>query len=745
MIDAQPKQPQILLCASQEQLERAASLFPKLQAHYVNGGDYATLEGRRVVCMGEDLAAFAVGYAAEVKYLPAELPALADPAEALAWAKKHAVPYTTQALEAARPEVVSPTIKPPAPHSAPRVPEAAATVEGEGLPQGVANGSAGEPSSSPPPLATAEPINAAPQVETPDGLRAQVAETAVVGDQSGVVRSDGAAPQSDLSHAEPPPLWDTDQADTLLSERPDAPEAWTQPVAEDMGLPENLWGHEDALPVLPPECYPDAIAAYVTDEAETMGCDPGMLALYCTAICAGAVTDEIRLQVKAASDRWQEPARVWMMVVGDSGLTMKSPTMDAAISHAWKIEREMRVAGGQALKDHELEMRVFEEQKQAYIKKRAKGEVAELPQEPPPPVSERLIIGNATLEAIADVLHQQGMRGALVVADELLGFIVGGMNQYKGGKGSDRTDTLELFNGGPRAIDRKGKAVLIKNWGASVMGGTQPDAIARVGVNLEADGLLQRFSIYLPHYAHKGPDRAGDKEARRRYHAVLDALVKLCARPDLAPVRFSPEASVIVDQARDWIFQTARESWLPAGLRSHLAKWPAMLARYCLTYAAIEAADERHPCVPAVISEHIAAQVWTMMRGTLWDHARHFYLMTLSGAGDKAALRQVAGLILAEGMSEISTRVMMQRSSIFRAAKPPEQRAIVAALCELGWLNPASGKSLITGIPTKYRVNELVHTRFAEIAERERAERGARVVRWNQARAQKQARSPGED
>ncbi len=672
---------QLILCRSEAERERAASLFPRMEVVYVNGGfAWNSLEGRSVVAFGPVLAQQAEGYAAIVKRIDAEIPEAPEPSP-IKWAQANIVQNPV-------------------------------TQVSEGLP-----------------IKPQDTAPASAEVNEPEAPS-----------------SPASSPPAPLDLQGPPPAFDPDEADAHATAPPTRPEAWTQAIGDDFGIPENLWGHEDALPVLPVECFPDAIAAYVADEAEVMGCDPGMLALYCTAICAGAVTDEIQLQVKAASDRWQEPSRVWMMVVGDSGLTMKSPAMEAAISHAWKIEREMRINGAQALKDHAVEVQIFEVQKADYVKKRAKGDVAQMPVDPEPPTSERLIIGNATLEAISDVLLQQGERGALVVADELLGFIVGGMNQYKGGKGSDRTDTLELFNGGPRAIDRKGRAVLIKNWGASVMGGTQPEAIARVGQNLEADGLLQRFTIYLPHYAHEGPDRACDAAARRRYHEVLDRMIKLCARPDMAPVRFSPEASVIVDEARAWIFQTARESWLPAGLRSHLAKWPAMFARFCLTYAAIEAADEREPCIPAAISDHIAAQVWRMMRGTLWDHARHFYLVTLAaGTNDNIALRQIAGLILAEGMKTISTRTMTQRSGIFRAAKEPQRRAIVASLCELGWLNPASGKSMVTGIPTQYRVNDAVHERFGVIAERERKERTARATRWDEAKIQKRARQAGED
>ncbi len=359
------------------------------------------------------------------------------------------------------------------------------------------------------------------------------------------------------------------------------------------------------------------------------------------------------------------------------------------------------------------------------------------------PQSERLIIGNATLEAIADVLLQQGERGALVLADELIG-IIAGMNQYKGGKGADRQDWLEMWNGGPHPIDRKGRAVLIKNWAVSIVGGTQPEAIARIGADLETDGLLQRFSLYLPRHSTHGTDRNPDAHARRRYHEVLDRLTKLTRSPDMAPTRFSPQAYAVITEAREWIFRTAKASWLSAGLRSHLAKWPSMLARLCLTYAAIEAADEHQAAMPPRISEEIALQVWDMMRGTLWKHAEHFYLNTMYGQRpERAGARQIAGLILSANLQEIDARTMTQRSSIFRNAHPMLRRDIIASLCEMGWLNPHGGKSSVTGLPTKYSVNDAVHQAFPHIAEQEREVRAERTKTWNAAKAAN--REPGSD
>jgi len=675
---------QIIICGSEAQRERAAQLFPKLESRYVNGGDWSSIEGCRCVCLGDALAHFAQGYASEVKILPDEIPdEILTPADAMAWAKANAVTY--------------------AQNPAPQV--AAASPSSEDQAAGNDEDGTDVPPAHPAPVA------------------------------SGPSESD----------AEPPPSHDTDFPPDALETRPDAPR-WVPPEAADMGKPADLWGHDEVLPEMPAECYPEALRAYIQDEAEMMGCDPGMLSIYCTAICAGTLTDAIRVQVKAISDRWQEPGRVWAMIVGDSGLTMKSPTLDIAISHAWKIERELRLKGSEVAKEYATECAIYEAQKAEYIKTRAKGNPAQAPNEPLPPISERLIVGNATLEAVADVLLQQGERGVMVLADELLG-IISGMNQYKGGKGSDRQDWLEMWNGGPHTIDRKGRAVLIKNWGVSLIGGTQPNAISRVSTDLESDGLLQRFTVYLPRYSVRGMDKQSDHTARKRYHAVLDRLHTMVPSPDLMPVRFSPDAAKVMEEAREWIMETTRASWLSAGLRAHLAKWPAILARLCLTYAAIEAADEQHAAIPPTISADIARQVWGMMSEILWPHAQHFYMTVLANdSPDRAAVRQIAGLILADGMLEIDARTFTRRSSLYRAAVPSKRREIISSLCELCWMHPKGGRSLITGLPTHYKVNPAVHEMFKDTAEMERKERAARTKSWAEKREAKAAeREPGQD
>ena len=71
----------------------------------------------------------------------------------------------------------------------------------------------------------------------------------------------------------------------------------------------------------------------------------------------------------------------------------------------------------------------------------------EEPPEPPEPVG-RTVVGDTTAEALFSVL-EENPRGVLVSRDELTGWLRS-MDQYKGGKGSDRQFLVEHVEQQPR-------------------------------------------------------------------------------------------------------------------------------------------------------------------------------------------------------------------------------------------------------------------------------------------------------
>jgi hypothetical protein len=86
-----------------------------------------------------------------------------------------------------------------------------------------------------------------------------------------------------------------------------------------------------------------------------------------------------------------------------------------------------------------------------------------------------------------------------VVRDEISGW-VGSLDQYRGGKGSDRQQFLSLWSGGVIKADRKGGAtVYVEHPVACVVGGIQPDLAGVLHDEAKRrDGFVERILPVVP-------------------------------------------------------------------------------------------------------------------------------------------------------------------------------------------------------------------------------------------------------
>jgi hypothetical protein len=126
----------------------------------------------------------------------------------------------------------------------------------------------------------------------------------------------------------------------------------------------------------------------------------------------------------------------------------------------------------------------------------------------PRPVPTRCIVSDITTESLGLVLSQNP-RGVVLVKDELLSLVTG-LNQYKGGKGSDRQVYLALWGGETITIDRKsdrslhGAPLYVTEPFTAIVGGIQPDVLPRLrgeptrGLPPPDDGFLDRFLFVYP-------------------------------------------------------------------------------------------------------------------------------------------------------------------------------------------------------------------------------------------------------
>ena len=497
-------------------------------------------------------------------------------------------------------------------------------------------------------------------------------------------------------------------------------------------------------PILDANHLPEAIYKFSVDVSRRLGVDPATVALIALASCASMMTEDWKVQPKRRDYTWTENARIWAAIVGDPGI-LKTPVITVCTKPIDKIDAQARA-------QHKIEMREY----------RAALTLARAEKQPEPqhPKLVRYLVADATIDALSEVLRdddeakQRAPLGKVLSRHDEMTEWLGGLDRYKaGGKGgSDRGAYLRLHNGGRHVIDRIGRgSFAIQSWSACFVGGIQPAPFARIARETSDDGLLQRFLWAVPDAGKVGEDLAPDRDVMTRYEALFPALLNLSPGRSIGGGDARP---LVLDEGaqqhrEDLDLQLRALASMPdidPRTKSALDKWGAVFARLCLTFHLIEIADARargkQPPVIDVIKAPIAAKVAAYMQHILLPHLLRAHAVMLNSEQSGHAT-WIAGYILTHKLEAIAVRDIVQS---YKALRAPETRrelqSVMESLTQIGWCEPVPSTNPAKGI-TSWRVNPMVHTRFAEQTAWEQAVRAARKAEIADAVAIRTAKKAG--
>ena len=459
----------------------------------------------------------------------------------------------------------------------------------------------------------------------------------------------------------------------------------------------------------PPLCrgaFPNAIEDFAFDRAALLGADPGGIAMAALTAFAAAISDEIAVQVKEHDKHWKESARIWSVLVGAPS-TKKTPAIKLGVAQLESMDK--------------LSIQKWAEKKEELLAEDPSGKsVADLP----PPG--RITVSDTTIEALQEILINNPS-GVLSIRDELAGWF-GSMEKYTNGKGSavDRAFWLQAWNGGGYTVDRVVRGnKRIPNLSASIIGGVQPDVLARDIAGMQDDGLLQRFLPVCLGPATVGEDRPSNREFNQNFLTSLIKVNQLGAHPDGASVLFSPEAQEIRRLFEKEALQLSKLEEAGCKFQAWAGKLDAQFARTALIFTCIEYVGNYLQTVvpPDVISLRAAEMTDKLFREFLIPHALRFYCSILERGSTLEHARSIAGLILAHQPRRITRSWLSQN---YRPAKnhPKLERVEpwLDILVGFGWLRSQNKGSRATA----WEINPRVFHLFYERAEREKLERAAR-------------------
>ena len=621
-------QAQIVVCKSAAQVEDARRWFPKLEARYVNGGDWKEIEGRRVVCLDPLLAELALGYAAEVKSVPVEIPTELKDEEIPGWIRANARIWPCElAAPASSPSLVEPTAttagaapEPQQSHQSP--PEALGTQAHaeEPLPlEAYADTRQSDPGASshgwtPPDADWPSPVDLwGDSVELPTLTEAHLPPSIYpyLADQSGIKGVD--INQSALNalvilagalhngHGLRPKAGEADYIER--------PVLWGACV----GSPSTKKGAAQSIAKGPIDEIDVGMRKAVAKAMETRREE---LASYEQALHAW------RKAAPPKGDKPAAPAPVDLPRIGVDNFTMESLRM---------LEHNPR--GKVLMVADELSS----------------------------------LFGNLNAYSASGVDKD---RPALLRLYESKSYLVD--------READRRNNLP--------------PIYIPSWAACIVGGIQPSVLQRIArrQGIESDGMLARFMLIHVRGPFEGrEDEEEDRAEKARYAEIVQRLVDFI--PPQSPCQLAPEASEVRKEFNRWLYgrmaATAAETFGESS-QAALGKFEGTFSRLCLVYHAIECAAARMPQVSQTIPMDTAIRVRDLIQGILTPHmlATHMAI-----AGDSYTLRMarmVGEFILAHRVSKLNQSMIHHYCSPWRKLPKNQRVDVMQMLIDMAWLRP---------------------------------------------------------
>lgn len=416
--------------------------------------------------------------------------------------------------------------------------------------------------------------------------------------------------------------------------------------SEDDGWDEPVPLDARPLPPFPVE-HLGQLGEFVTANAASLQVPADLVAFAALATISTATGGRRQVRVKAD---WHESLALYLAALADSS-EKKTPALNAAAAPLRELEDGLIEAARPNIEAVAQEIRITQgqmakaEQKAAGDKpenaladaEAARAKLLELGEQPELP---RLLIRDATLEAIAKVMHGQGGRIGLLASEGGLIKVAGGLY---GTNGKANTDLLlEAYTGSPYTIDRTGRSSARMSSTFLAIGLIiQPGVLAgleKKNPEFRENGLLGRFLFARP-----APTVEDTFDSPPVPHTVADAYAKriralverVWNRSELTSLDLAPDARILFGEFYNGFAKRRK----PGGDLHEVADWAGKFRGQLIRLAGCLTVYE-NPEANVITRERMASVL--AMAPYFISHAKAvFDLMGADGDGRLGPLRDV--------------------------------------------------------------------------------------------------------
>lgn len=477
---------------------------------------------------------------------------------------------------------------------------------------------------------------------------------------------------------------------------------WPEP---DLGF---LGGGQREVPALPTgQIFSPATAGWIQHAAESVGAPADYVALGLLGAVTGICGAGVLVQ---ATGQWSEPLVLWLAAIGAPSAG-KTPALASARALLEAIERDKRSGDEDRLRQHKAREASAKLAHEAWLEEveaaHGKGLPPPLPpadsEAPSPFIPTQCVIGDATLESIADVVSGNP-RGVVSWHDELAGWLQS-FSRYS--NGSNRPAWLEGWSAGPARINRKSRRepLVLQKLPLSVIGTIQPDRLKEALAGAD-DGLPARFLYTWPlpvAFKSLSERRAPESDAMLQRMQHISSAVGTVEQP--LTLRLAPDAFQLFDQ---FCAEHHAEAEDQAGLVSGWhGKGPGTILRLAGVLHLLGEAESGQEIGSIIEAETVrrAAGFWS---DYFREHAKAAF--STAGLSDKERqLRRAVAWLQRRKSAEVTSR-QIHKETFARTLPTDEVKSVADHLVKAAILRVPNRAGRTVGRPsTVWEVNPAIH------------------------------------
>lgn len=344
----------------------------------------------------------------------------------------------------------------------------------------------------------------------------------------------------------------------------------------------TLFNKDDKL-IFPVEIFSGNTKEFVIKSNKVLDAPEAFIA--CSLISGAAILINAKCNIIIKKD-WLEPCILWLMLVSEPGVQIKSPCLKLIKQIIDRIDEQLRLEYESSKRNYEIELRKYQQELLNWEKNGQKGEP---PLQPTKATRNLLYTSDTTKESLIK-LQSNSKNGISIINDEISS-LLRGLNQYKGG-GNDEQYFLASWSKDRHTTTRKGDeepTTIIPCH--NILGTTQPAEVQSILFKdyKPSNGLIERWLYVLSDHVQTGKLNRDDIPPELTQH--IEQLFKKLFALEGKDFTIVEEGQIIFDKYYEELTNQCKKPNNPELLKSYLLKQRSYVARFALVLHCLEDLD----------------------------------------------------------------------------------------------------------------------------------------------------------